>query len=310
MKNSMLFLLLSVATFGASAQIQEINNVSIGTDLPAIGVKINALFPNYTGSWYRGFSVAGQNSSNDYIMLGAFGNCINGTSKVEYGFIGNSYGRPNLSFRLDGKVGVGTVNPNSSLEVFNNFDSSHLTLSSYDNPTADGTRINIDFLVLNLGHVVGRIGSYYDNSQGGGYGGLRFYSRNAGVLNESYRISPIGNVLIGKKYQINNSYKLDVAGKIRADEITVNTNGADFVFDENYTLRPLNELESFIKENKHLPDIKPAIEMQTNGVNLSDINTKLLQKIEELTLYLINKDKEIANLQQQIDDLRQIVTKK
>jgi hypothetical protein len=102
----------------------------------------------------------------------------------------------------------------------------------------------------------------------------------------------------------NPKYKLDVAGSIRANEIKVNTTGADFVFAPNYKLRPLSEVESFIKQNLHLPEIATAAEMQNDGVNLSEMQTKLLQKVEELTLYIIKQE---ATIQQQNIQLQKIV---
>ncbi|WP_320052056.1 hypothetical protein [uncultured Acetobacteroides sp.] len=113
-----------------------------------------------------------------------------------------------------------------------------------------------------------------------------------------------GNILIGKTSQANPAYKLDVAGKVRADEITVNTSGADFVFEKGYNLRPLNEVEVFVKENKHLPDVAPATEMQTNGVSIGEMNAKLLQKVEELTLYVIELNKANRRCNEKIKQLR------
>ena len=114
-----------------------------------------------------------------------------------------------------------------------------------------------------------------------------------------------GNVGIGK---LTPAYKLDVAGTIRADsiiadgliraeEIIVETSGADFVFAEDYQLRPLSEVKAFIEENKHLPEIKSAQEMQENGVSVSELQTQLLQKIEELTLYIIHQEERIKTLE-------------
>jgi hypothetical protein len=102
---------------------------------------------------------------------------------------------------------------------------------------------------------------------------------------------------------------LTVAGKIGAREIKVSTNaGADFVFEPDYKLPDLNELEKFVKTNKHLPEIPTAKQMVENGVNLGELNIKLLQKVEELTLHLIEKDKQLRDekainkkQQQQID---------
>jgi hypothetical protein len=106
-----------------------------------------------------------------------------------------------------------------------------------------------------------------------------------------------GNILIGKTTQTNTAYKLDVSGKIRAHEIVVNTTGADFVFEPTYKLRTLSELEAFIRTNKHLPDFAPAKEMQQNGVSAGEMQTKLLQKVEELTLYVIELKKENERLE-------------
>ncbi|OOG76426.1 hypothetical protein [Algoriphagus sp. A40] len=102
-----------------------------------------------------------------------------------------------------------------------------------------------------------------------------------------------GNIGIGTA---NPSYKLDVIGTIRAREVKVDMSGADFVFEKDYGLMPLEELEVFINAKKHLPEIETAAEMQAEGVELGELNTKLLQKIEELTLYVIGLKKEIEEL--------------
>lgn len=100
-----------------------------------------------------------------------------------------------------------------------------------------------------------------------------------------------GNVGIGTT---NPTDMLTVAGKIGAREIKVSTNaGADFVFEADYQLPALTDLENFVKTNKHLPDIPTAKQMVENGVNLGELNIKLMQKVEELTLHLIEKEKQL-----------------
>lgn len=84
----------------------------------------------------------------------------------------------------------------------------------------------------------------------------------------------------------------------------IESNGADFVFEEDYRLPPLPEVDAFIKMNKHLPEIPSAVESKNEGVNLGEMQTKLLQKIEELTLYLIQQDHTIRELKNEIQALK------
>ena len=103
-----------------------------------------------------------------------------------------------------------------------------------------------------------------------------------------------GNVGIGTQ---NPTHLLTVNGTVEAEELLLNTVGADFVFEDDYRLRSLNEVEAYIKENKHLPEIPSAEEMEKKGVGTSKIQSKLLQKVEELTLYMIEmkKNQDIQN---------------
>jgi hypothetical protein len=95
-----------------------------------------------------------------------------------------------------------------------------------------------------------------------------------------------GKVGIGTT-NLESDYLLSVNGRIRAKEIKVETNWVDFVFKEDYQLKSLPELETFIKENKHLPGIPSEEQVKQEGISVGEMNAKLLQKIEELTLYLI-----------------------
>jgi hypothetical protein len=95
-----------------------------------------------------------------------------------------------------------------------------------------------------------------------------------------------------------------VKTKLEASEIKVTTvAGADFVFEDNYHLKDLSEVEAFIKTNKHLPEIPSAAEMEEAGVNLAEMNKLLLMKVEELTLYVIEKDKEVESLELKVEEL-------
>ncbi|RXG11379.1 hypothetical protein DSM03_11716 [Leeuwenhoekiella aestuarii] len=110
-----------------------------------------------------------------------------------------------------------------------------------------------------------------------------------------------GNVGIGT--QNPGSWKLAINGKIRAKEIKVETNWADFVFEDHYRLPTLKEVEQYIEHNGHLKDIPSAVDVKENGIFLGEMDAKLLQKIEELTLYIIEQNKRIDKLQKQVDNL-------
>lgn len=101
------------------------------------------------------------------------------------------------------------------------------------------------------------------------------------------------------------------ADQIKAKDINVEmNNAADYVFDESYNLRSLNEVESFVKENKHLPGVPSAAEMAENGMSMSQMTNLLLEKVEELTLHLIDMKKEINSLKEENAALKSSLERK
>lgn len=100
-------------------------------------------------------------------------------------------------------------------------------------------------------------------------------------------------------------YKLAVAGKTVTEEVVVKLQGnwPDYVFADSYELMPLAELERYINQNRHLPEVPSAKEVSDNGVALGEMNATLLKKIEELTLYMIELKKENEAQQKQIEAL-------
>jgi len=97
---------------------------------------------------------------------------------------------------------------------------------------------------------------------------------------------------------IYNNAVVKIDGKLFAKEIEVTSTIAwpDYVFKPDYKLMPLDELEGFIKANSHLPNIPTEAEVKTDGMNVAEMNAKLLQKVEELTLYVIEQQKQIEEL--------------
>jgi len=113
-------------------------------------------------------------------------------------------------------------------------------------------------------------------------------------------LNPNGKVGIGTA---NPSDTLTVRGSIKADQMIVASVGADFVFADDYKLLPLSEVEQRIKSDRHLPDVQSAAEVKTNGMSVGDMQTKLLQKVEELTLYVIDLKKENEALKTRVATL-------
>lgn len=108
-----------------------------------------------------------------------------------------------------------------------------------------------------------------------------------------------GRVMIGTSTPAN-GYALSVKGKIMCDELKVELSSSwpDYVFAKDYKLLSLEEVESHINEFNHLPGIPAAAEMEANGVSVGEMQTKLVEKVEELTLYVIQLKKEIDTLKQ------------
>ena len=110
-----------------------------------------------------------------------------------------------------------------------------------------------------------------------------------------------GNVGIGTTSP--GSWRLAVNGKIRAKEIKVETGWSDYIFERDYILPTLEEVESYINQFGHLKDIPSGKDVEENGIFLGEMDSKLLQKIEELTLYIIEQNKKINQLNERIDSL-------
>lgn len=217
-------------------------------------------------------------------------------------YVNNGESADNMVERLtilpNGNVGIGTSSPHGTFEIANPLGSVlSLSTDGLAGTPQSPLRPSLDFLGYLNGNKA-RISATDETSET--YGSRFSIYVNDGEssthLAERFTILPNGYIGIGS---VSPAYKLDVNGTIRAREIKVDLDGADFVFESDYKLMPLNELEEYVTENKHLPEIATAKEMQDNGTDLGRLNTALIQKIEELTLYSIEQNKKIVELEKQ-----------
>jgi hypothetical protein len=215
-----------------------------------------------------------------------------------------------LRIRHNGNVGIGTATPqsyyhsgnNRALEIFNPVTSansqSHLILSTGATSNI-GSVGSISWMAPNAANNKGvaYIGAtIVRDATTDAAGDIMFATANGSTPVEHMRLTSTGSLGIGTSTPGDN--KLAVEGTIGARRVKVSQNGwADFVFEPDYKLPSLTTLETYIKENKHLPDVPLAADVKKNGLDLGEMNKILLQKVEELTLYIIELEKRVAALE-------------
>ncbi len=120
------------------------------------------------------------------------------------------------------------------------------------------------------------------------------------------QVADNGKVTIGNPSNMNGNYRLYVETGIITEKLKVATvsNWADYVFDKKYNLLSLKEVEKYIKTNKHLPNVPSAEEVAKEGIDMAKMDAKLLEKIEELTLYVIQLNKKIEQLEKANKDVK------
>ncbi len=198
---------------------------------------------------------------------------------------------PQMVIKDNGNVGIGFATPESKLDIAGQ----------------DGLRIfgYQPFMTLLDNN------SYHSSRIQSANGDLVFWKGVANWNTGGYDydapmiIKDNGNVLIGTPYK-DPGYKLAVGGKVICEELKVQLRGSwpDYVFSPTYKLRPLEEVEAHIKSENHLPGIPAAAELEKEGIEVGDMQQKMMEKIEELTLYLIEQNKRLGQLEAENNTLR------
>jgi hypothetical protein len=327
----------------ASLSVSSSGNVGIGTTSPTNKLEVNGdgFVNGYLtssrsdneggGLWINNPSKTGTNANRwaIYNMTGGYGNGLN---FWKYGDGGNT--GPQLQLMDNGTstfTGTLAVNGNQvwhagNLQPVRKAFYLSSDLNTYTEPGVyeyDGSGLGVtnsptgspNYRVLSLGnsnrwtqlafqygsdHVFFRrndesFGSWRELWHSGNLNPANYFLVTGGAIT--------GDVSIGNSSAQND---LSVNGSIKTRKVKVTqTDWADYVFDSSYQLAPLHQVEKYIQQNKHLPDVPSAAEVKKDGVDLGDTQAVLLKKIEELTLYIIEQNKELKSLAREVKALKE-----
>nr|WP_297165894.1 hypothetical protein [uncultured Dysgonomonas sp.] len=311
--------------------ISTTQNVGIGTTAPAFKLDVNGDIRSKNIVLPGGYQLSvnlSDNLSYKGLSLGHYALAwmpdpwsVNSSTLWQSGYAGIKFfteGQFRMSINGAGNVGIGIENPTQKLEVNGNIKANNLIF-----PSEGQIRVQLSDVFVYEGRSMGHyaLGWMADpwNSGGNtlwqaGYGGIKFFTAG------QYRmgINSAGNVGVGTATP---TQKLDVNGNIKganfyangtvfANEVKVEaTKWSDFVFDKEYKLLPLEEVKAHIEEHKHLPDVPSEKQVLEEGIKVAEMQAKLLQKIEELTLYVIQQDAKNKALEQEMKELKASLSK-
>lgn len=272
-------------------------NTGMGTASPAVRLHLSGtdevLRLDGTNPYMQFFSSSTaksyiQSTGNDF-KLGTV--ATNSSGKVQFTAGSSTV----MTLTSSGRVGVGTTSPSSTFHVKVNGEAMRVEgtdafIQFYSGTTAKA-------FIQRTGNDI-KLGTSTGNTTG------RVIFGTAGGGDQLWLLAD-GRVSIGTSAAAT-GYKLSVDGKVMCEELRVEMSPwADYVFHEDYKLRPLAEVESFIHANKHLPGVPSAEEIESAGLDVGQLQATMMEKIEELTLYVIDLQKQNDELRMKVSQLGQ-----
>ena len=287
-----------MVTQGWTPQMVEIMSLtngysSINGDLNVVDKLIVHGISSLSGNVSVGTSVGTSLTVNSYSILK--GDVVIGTSSVPADLTVNG----NTAYT--GNLSLGTTTATEKLNVKGN-----ILLESQT--SHNGGAFKFENITVQSGN-----GNYYDvlkisyNNYAASY--ITINASNLSLYKKSLQLNE-SEIIINDANNNRTAY-IHQDGRIWAKKLLLADaeQWPDYVFEDNYKLQSLPELESYLKANKHLPDMPTANEIKDNGIDVGAVNTQLVKKVEELSLYLIEQNKQIEAQQKQIEELMKKVNK-
>jgi hypothetical protein len=268
-------------------------NIGIGTNSPTEKLTINATDPGIS------FLNAGTGKgllqvSGNHMRLGTYNSNANGNLYF------TTLGIDRMAITHEGNFGVGILNPVGKFQITGGVEASPDTHGFLMLGTIGSSNLvfdNNEILARNNGNSSHL---YLQNSGGNVFIG------DATNFNSAHRLGVDGNTVVTGNLRVGTTpnpsgYRLAVDGKVICTELMVRlvSNWPDYVFSNHYKLRSIQDLENFINKNNHLPGIPSAKEIESTGLSVGEMQKLQMEKIEELTLYIIELKKEIDKLKSQ-----------
>jgi len=275
---------------GSNIYNSNAGNVGIGTINPTEKLTINATNPVIrflNANTEKGFLQA---DGND-LKLGTYNS--NTTGNIFF----NIRGINRMTVTSDGSIGVGITSPVGRFQIGSGTVASLASHGYLMLGPENGSN-----LVFDNNEILARNNGNHSNLYLQNTGGNVFIGDESN-FNNAHRLGVDGNTVITGNLRVGTTvtpsgYRLAVDGKAICTELLVRLvpNWPDYVFHKDYRLPGLNEIEEYIRKNNHLPGIPAANEIETNGLNIGEMQKLQMKKIEELTLYIIDLKKEIDSL--------------